>query len=142
MNKWHLHTGFKQIRHYSNAYNRNSSVYETIIAEQNDFKERMETKIGHALLIDPYPTEFNYKFKEQIRKKFNRMCFLCGKTEKMNGKRLEIHHIDYNKQNIDEKNLIPLCKVCHMRTNHHREYWERNIKKMLCGKLDKIPIPI
>lgn len=30
---------------------------------------------------------------------------------------LHIHHIDYNKDNCEEENLITLCSSCHGRTN-------------------------
>ena len=40
-------------------------------------------------------------------------------------KNLVIHHIDYNKMNNDESNLITLCKVCHGKTNGHREIFMR-----------------
>ena len=33
------------------------------------------------------------------------------------------NHIDYDKDNLDPKNLISLCKSCHMKTNHNRAYW-------------------
>jgi len=36
---------------------------------------------------------------------------------------LSVHHIDYNKQNCDDFNLITLCKSCHSKTGFNREYW-------------------
>lgn len=35
-----------------------------------------------------------------------------------------LHHIDYNKQNCDTKNLIFLCSRCHGKTNSNRAFWQ------------------
>lgn len=80
----------------------------------------------------PYCDKWTDSLKEKIRNKNDRVCFICGKTEDDNGKRLSVHHIDYNKMqgcedNIQVKkykfNLIPLCVSCHSRTNNNRYYW-------------------
>jgi len=39
------------------------------------------------------------------------------------GKVLSIHHIDYDKQNCKENNLITLCDSCNNRANSNRNYW-------------------
>lgn len=73
-----------------------------------------------------YCPKFNRRLKEQIRDKFGRKCFLCSKTETENGKKLEIHHVDYNKNSICNGNtwpLIPLCIHHHRQTNGKRHYW-------------------
>ena len=59
---------------------------------------------------------------DKIRRKYNYICCLCSKNQKnlsmknKNGKivqlKLCIHHIDYNKKNCNENNLIPLCRKC------------------------------
>lgn len=60
-----------------------------------------------------YPKEFR-KMKKFI-KEIYKECSLCFKE-----KPLAIHHIDYDKNNNDIKNLIPLCHSCHSKTNHKR----------------------
>ena len=48
--------------------------------------------------------------------------------------KLDVHHIDYNKgQGCSEHEwrLIPLCRSCHIKTNHDREKWERHFKTLL-----------
>lgn len=77
-----------------------------------------------------YCPKFNEAIKEEIREKYGRQCFLCGKTEKENGRKLDVHHIDYEKsRGCSGKRwlLIPLCKSCHAKTGHNREYWENLI---------------
>ncbi len=61
---------------------------------------------------------FNKKLKNKIKKRDSYSCQLCGKTEE-----LHIHHIDYNKKNNEENNLITLCRKCHNITNFNREFW-------------------
>lgn len=73
--------------------------------------------------FEPYGLEFNEDLKEVIRNRDRRKCQNCEKTELENKAKLTIHHIDYNKQNNDPKNLISLCHQCHSKTNHKRQYW-------------------
>jgi 5-methylcytosine-specific restriction endonuclease McrA len=40
------------------------------------------------------------------------------------GSSLEVHHIDYDKYNNKEYNLITLCKQCNVRANYNRNYWK------------------
>lgn len=71
--------------------------------------------------ITPYPTTY-FKARDAIRDRDEHRCVLCSVEE--NGHRHDVHHIDYDKKNIDAKNLITLCHVCHGKTNYDREQWE------------------
>jgi len=64
----------------------------------------------------PYPVEFNTIFKERIRDRDGRRCKACGKTEEENGQRLDVHHIDHDKNNLSDENLFSLCIPCHRKT--------------------------
>jgi hypothetical protein len=81
-----------------------------------------------------YPIGWNNTFKEQIRYRDGYKCQLCGKPEIENCRKLDVHHIDYNKQNISEKNLTSLCKSCHIKTNNNREYWKEYFCNLLRRK--------
>jgi hypothetical protein len=70
---------------------------------------------------ESYPYEFNHDLKEEIRKRDEYQCQLCYVSQ--NGNRLDIHHIDYNKDNLDKFNLISLCHSCHCKTGANREYY-------------------
>jgi hypothetical protein len=48
------------------------------------------------------------------------MCCVCNKPTQ----KLSVHHIDYDKMNSDEKNLISLCVSCHSKTNINRKHWK------------------
>ncbi len=104
--------------------------------------EQTKTKIGnsqkgkkHWNYIDgrsfeKYPQNFNDKLRNKIRKRDNYQCQNkdCNMTQEEHfivyGRDIEIHHIDYNKQNCNENNLITLCKQCNVRANYNREYWK------------------
>jgi hypothetical protein len=73
--------------------------------------------------FEPYGIEFNDELKERIRKRDGYTCQECGKTQKELDRKLDVHHIDYDKQNNNEDNLISLCSSCHMKTNYNREDW-------------------
>ena len=79
-----------------------------------------------GLSFEPYPLGWNKTYKKQIRERDNNQCQICGKLEiELKGfhKKLSIHHIDYDKKNIDPNNLISLCIPCHLKTNGNRDYW-------------------
>lgn len=80
---------------------------------------------GHG--CDEYPTEFNEKLKESIRTRDNHKCQNCDKNEleqlKELNRKLSVHHIDYNRDNCKEENLITLCLTCHANTNKNRDYY-------------------
>jgi endogenous inhibitor of DNA gyrase (YacG/DUF329 family) len=73
--------------------------------------------------FEPYPLGWTNTFKEQIRFRDKYTCGCCGVSEVEHCRKLDVHHIDYNKNNLSPSNLISLCKACHSRTNGNREYW-------------------
>jgi len=131
--------GFKrwsvfQLHH--ETYNDKKTRTDIVVKEEDEKRELcacwMPTGTGGRFpYVNKYPIEFDYEFKERIRDKFNRKCFVCGMSEVENGKKLAVHHVDYNKDNMDETNFIPCCRRCHSVTNGNRDYWERTIKVML-----------
>jgi hypothetical protein len=72
--------------------------------------------------FEPYGLSFNSKFKKIIYDVYALHCLNCGGVG-MRGK-LDVHHIDYNKQNNLFVNLIPLCPVCHGKSNYNRGVWK------------------
>lgn len=62
-----------------------------------------------------YTKDWTEILKEYIRNKYLRKCLDCGIDEKKCKKKLHVHHVDWNKLNCSEENLIPLCTSCHMR---------------------------
>jgi predicted DNA-binding protein YlxM (UPF0122 family) len=80
----------------------------------------------------PYPLNFNESLKEKIRERDCRVCKVCGIIE--NGRHLHVHHIDYNKENLDSSNLVSLCGKCHQKTNHNRDYWFAYFRYIMDGE--------
>jgi 5-methylcytosine-specific restriction endonuclease McrA len=75
----------------------------------------------------PYAPNWNDQLKETIRTRDNYTCQNCGMTEEehiiLYLRNLLIHHIDYNKKNCVETNLITTCNQCNSRANFNKEYW-------------------
>jgi hypothetical protein len=71
--------------------------------------------------FEEYGQEFNNALKNKIRKRDDCRCQECkNKIGEM-----VIHHIDYNKKNNQENNLITLCRSCHSKTNFNRKDWKK-----------------
>jgi hypothetical protein len=78
--------------------------------------------------LEIYPSVWTKELKELIRQRDNHKCQNCGTTEEQligYHKKLDVHHIDYNKKNSNPSNLISLCKKCHMKSNHRRDFYSR-----------------
>lgn len=88
--------------------------------------------------FEPYCTKFNKTVKEEVREKFGRKCYLCSRTEKDNGKKLDVHHADYDKgQGCGKKwDLLPLCHRCHSKTNNNRHYYFNLLANYWCMNLE------
>jgi hypothetical protein len=83
----------------------------------------------HGRYLDLYPKNWNKVYKETIRKRDNYKCQLCDIKQATYYRKLDVHHIDYDKSNIKRNNLISLCHRCHMYTNFNRVYWKKRLKK-------------
>lgn len=81
-----------------------------------------------------YPKEFNKELKKYIKIRDNYTCIICDKKTQ----KLDIHHIDYDKMNSDEKNLISLCHSCHSKTNINRVQWQSFFVSIIIEKYDII----
>lgn len=78
-----------------------------------------------------YPREFSNELKLKIFKRDNYTCQKCG-IYPCND--LTNHHIDYNKRNCNEDNLITLCRKCNSEVNTKRNYWKKYFSKLLSIK--------
>lgn len=77
-----------------------------------------------------YCPKFNEKLKRQIRDQYNNCDYMSGLPVTIcnNDRNLDVHHIDYNKQqgcNDHEWRLIPLSRSNHVKTNVNRSFWNR-----------------
>ncbi len=77
-------------------------------------------------IFEPYTADWTETLKQAIRERDDYTCQLCGVHQnELSGKvkKMDSHHIDYNKDNCNTDNLVSLCRPCHTKTNHNREYW-------------------
>jgi hypothetical protein len=84
--------------------------------------------------FEPYTEEFNSELKELIRKRDDYTCQKCGIKQEDYYRKLDIHHIDYNKFNCFEDNLITLCQKCNSEVNFNRDYWQRYFELKIIKK--------
>jgi len=84
-----------------------------------------------------YSFKFNRKLKLSIRTRDNFKCQQCSKLQIDCNRKLDVHHIDYDKMNNNEENLISLCKSCHMKTGFNRTYWTKYFQELSKEKYEK-----
>ena len=108
---------WKEIKRGKWAYNREQKEKQTKNTPRKENHPAWQGGISNG----EYGIEFNAELKDSIKIKYNHTCQLC---EAVNID-LDIHHIDYNKTNNNETNLIPLCKSCHGKTNFGRDNWQK-----------------
>ena len=79
--------------------------------------------------FEPYPLGWTKTFKEQIRYRDGYKCQICGVPEIECKRKLQVHHIDYCKENLKPENLVSLCNACHTTTNYNRDFWQSVLKR-------------
>lgn len=92
--------------------------------------------------------KYSYLWPHRIRvikKRDNYQCQCCGHIGKQDSGDLDVHHIDSNRKNNNDFNLITLCKKCHL-TKELKEYrdallsWQKALLKEYYGREDIINI--
>ena len=137
-NHWNYKHGETLIKHYCLVCNKEISYMTSlkgtgkcsscIMKELYSIPEKCPNwQNGKSYEI--YPLGWNKTFKEQIRRRDEYKCQICGIPEVENDRKLHVHHIDYNKKNISPNNLISLCTSCHVKTNTERNYWKELLSK-------------
>ena len=81
-----------------------------------------------------YPPGWTEQLREFIRDRDGRICQICNKTEEDNGRKLDVHHIDSDKDNLTPYNMISLCMSCHGKTKSKkaRDHWEAILTEINC----------
>jgi hypothetical protein len=78
-----------------------------------------------------YPQEF-FTIRIKILKRDKYICQVCLK------KGSDIHHIDYNKTNCQEDNLITTCHFCNIHANKNKDYWYVYFTYILDNRIGEI----
>lgn len=83
-----------------------------------------------GLSNEPYPLRFNRKFKQLIRLRDGLVCQICGVPQDECLRKLNVHHIDHDKNNIMPINLISLCNRCHgIVETQDSGYWQSYLEQ-------------
>jgi len=81
-----------------------------------------------GISFEPYSPLWTEELKIKIRQRDNCECQNCNMTQEEHfivaGCDLNVHHIDYDKKNCNEDNLIAVCLWCNCRANSNRNYWQ------------------
>lgn len=91
----------------------------------------------------PYPVQFNESLKARIILRDGEKCqgLNCNMTRDEHlliyDRDIEVHHIDYDKGNCKEENLITLCKQCNVRANYDKpycqEFYTNKVRQLIHG---------
>lgn len=135
------HTSHEVVLRYLRKFNiKVRSQKEASIKGATYGKQRWNWQGGISKL--PYSIEFNNRLKYKIRTRDNFICQCCGMTEEEHVKKysqvLHVHHIDYNKKNCKETNLVTVCHLCNNIANGERDYWFAYYTYIINEKLKNI----
>jgi len=72
--------------------------------------------------FEPYTLKFNNQLKKRIKERDENKCQMVGCENRI---KLCIHHIDYNKKNDNDINLLTLCLRHNNRANFDRSFWQK-----------------
>ncbi len=71
--------------------------------------------------FEEYGPEFDNVLKDKIRERDNFECQVCHVPQDTLTEKLCVHHIDSNKENNSDTNLISLCRSCHVSGHNRKE---------------------
>ncbi len=87
-----------------------------------------------GLSFEKYPEEWNEPLRRRIRSRDEHTCAMCPAQSRT----LAVHHIDYDKSNCTDGNLISLCRRCHPKTNFNRDEHMMRLSKVAAEREDKL----
>ena len=119
-------------KHYKNYINPMKGKHHTEEWKQQHSKDVSLENNGRWIngkSFEPYPTIFNNSLKRKIRNRDKEECRSSG----IHKGKLGIHHINYDKNNCSEENLITLCQRHNSLANQNRDNWIKYYRKILNG---------
>ena len=96
----------------SDEWKQIRSEAQKILWQNEKYREMMSDGDNES----DYDKGWTEELREFIRQRDNFTCQECGVTQDKLGRKLSVHHIDFNKQDCSEENLISLCNSCHALT--------------------------
>jgi hypothetical protein len=122
-------TGRKRPKHSKIMRGANNPNYE-----KKWMKGRNNPNWKNGISKRPYSYKFSESLKELIRQRDGHKCQYCGVPQIECLRKLDIHHIDYNKKNCKKKNLVALCRSCNSTVNFNREVWKKYFRSLFTNK--------
>jgi len=117
------HTLERYVERYGNE------IGEKIFLNYRSFESMKEYKI---VKDTKYRKNF-HKMSLKMREKYNNTCQVCGVIKEKN--KIHTHHIDFNKTNSIEENLIVLCSKCHKKAHHYFQLTKEELLEIKRKKL-------
>lgn len=111
----------------------------TQFREQNSRLRRATRQAKLAVLPSGYPRNWK-EISEGIRQRRNYTCEKCGVRLSGHASLLDVHHLDGDKQNVQDSNLRCLCKLCHH--DEHPHYQVKEADRVLIEALRRRKIPL
>lgn len=115
----------------------------TIGDRVEDTIESWYKKYGNVLEEDSnvdlngYDAHFD-KLSRAIRKEKNYTCEQCGINLSSHKHLCDVHHIDRNKRNNAQSNLMVLCAECHSKQEYHQENFSKLLNKDRVKKVKEL----
>lgn len=65
---------------------------------------------------------------------------ICKRKQEQLKRKLDVYHIDYDKDNLDPDNFVPLCMSCHGATKdkNNRVYWTKVFQDIVEMNINKL----
>jgi len=129
---------YKGIPYCNNSCKATGKTNKSRTGRHRTEEEKRKISLGHGGTGVPRELPYIYtiwtdKLKNKIRQRDNYICQICNMASEEHfivyGRDLDIHHIDSNKKNCQENNLITLCRGCHARTKFNRTHWENYFRE-------------
>ena len=100
--------------------NFDAKVAFALIRQQFEiFRQEIENpKLASANIPAGYPSSWQ-RISREYRRLKDYACEQCGVRLQDTPGCLDVHHKDYDKQNVLNSNLVCLCKCCHARQHKH-----------------------
>ncbi len=75
--------------------------------------------------LTTYPAEWTADLRRSIRRRDKNLCQVCRVPIAL--PKTHIHHINFDKADCWDMNLITLCAWCHTATNRGRQRWYEDL---------------
>lgn len=108
---------------------------EACINMGNAHRGKKSSRYIDGRSYEPYCEKWTKEFRRRIRAFFDHQCVLCGKPQEENGRSLDCHHVEYNKNACcDGKpvHFVALCRSHHSQTScGDRQRWMNMIHRVI-----------